>query len=321
MGSISVDKFGCFGKLPVSREFLVERSAELTRSGFDSWVSEGVALARAPLGAVFKDRATRFPPYRFLWTMRSGGALVGELGPGQDAAGRIHPFSIFAVLDDGALHGARASEPARLAGLHATVADAIIGARSDEDPSRLTGKVREMRTLLPDEGAEETSYRDYVAAQSCGTFWSAVAGGPLDPVRYQILQGLCETVEYLRGRNASDVRMGIRFPLPERSAPLAVGVWIDLVARLFRASIDGCSYFWTDGDGIDFRPHLLFFFSTPTSAQFLALIDPSSDVESISYLERPYGGPPEARMNAGLRAILDDPAAPLRALLDWASLA
>ena len=56
-----MDKFGCFGKLPVSREFLVERNAELTRSGCESWVTEGVALARSPLGAAFKERATRFP--------------------------------------------------------------------------------------------------------------------------------------------------------------------------------------------------------------------------------------------------------------------
>ena len=314
-----MDKFGCFGKLPVSREFLVERNAELTRSGFDSWVTEGVALARSPLGAAFKERATRFPSYRFVWTIRGGGGLVGELGPGQDAAGRVHPFSIFAVLENGALRSARPSEPARLMELHSAVAGAALRARSSEDPARLTGGVREMRTTLPGDSSAETAYRNHVEAQNCGDFWSAVAGGPLDPARYQIVQGLCETVEYLRGRNASDVRMGIRFPLPGRSAPLAIGFWIDLVARIFRSSIDGCSYFWTEGDGIDFPPRLLFFFSTPTSPQFLALIDPHSDVESISYLERPYGSPPEERMSAGLRAILDDPATPLRALLDWAS--
>lgn len=319
MGSIVVDKFGCFGKLPVSREFLVERSAELTRSGFDSWVTEGTALARSPLGAAFKERATGFPAYRFIWTTRGrAGGLVGELGPGQDAAGRIHPFSVFAVLENDALRSARVSEPSRLMDLHATVAGAMVRARDSDDPARLTGGVREVRASLSAEG-DEPAYRGYIDAQSCGDFWSAVVGGPLDPARYQIVQGLCETIEYLRGRNASDVRMGIRFPLPNGAGPLAISVWIDLVARLFRSSIEGCSYFWTEGDGIDFRPHLLFFFSTPTSPQFLALIDPSSDVESISYLERPYGGPPEARMNTELRAILDDPATPLRALLDWAS--
>lgn len=316
-----MDRFGCFGKLPVSREFLVERSADLTRSGFDSWVSEGMALARSPLGDAFKERATRFPAHRFIWSTRGrgNGGLVGELAPGTDAAGRIHPFSIFGVLENDSLRSARTGEAFRVSGVHAAIARAIQGARASDDPAKLTESVREIRAVLPAAGAEEPEYRSYVDHQSCGDFWSAIAGDPLHAARYQVLQALYETVEYLRGRNATDVRMGIRFPLPQSSGPLAIGFWIDLVARLFRAPIEGCSYFWTDGEGTGWEPQLLFFFSTPTSPQFLALIDPRSDVESISYLERPYGGPPEARMSEALRAILDDPGTPLHAILDWAS--
>lgn len=316
-----MDRFGCFGKLPVSREFLVERSADLSRSGFDSWVSEGMALARSPLGDAFKERATRFPAHRFIWSTHGGGSggLVGELAPGTDAAGRIHPFSIFAVLENDSLRSARTGEALRVSGVHAAVASAMQAARASDDPARLTESVREMRAVLPSASAEEPEYRSFVDPRSCGDFWFAVAGDPLHPARYQLLQALYETVEYLRGRNAADVRMGIRFPLPKGSAPLAIGFWIDLVGRLFRGPIDGCSYFWTEGDEAGWDPQLLFFFSAPTSPQFLALIDPGSDVESISYLDRPYGVPPEARMSEALRAILDDPGTPLRTLLDWAS--
>ncbi len=250
---------------------------------------------------------------------RGNGGLVGELAPGTDAAGRIHPFSIFAVLENDSLRSARTGEAFRVSGAHDAVASAMQKARASDDPAKLTESVREIRAVLPAASADEPDYRNYVDGRSCGDFWSAIAGDPLHPVRYQVLQALYETVEYLRGRNATDVRMGIRFPLPKSSAPLAIGFWIDLVGRLFRGPIDGCSYFWTDGDEARWEPQLLFFFSTPTSPQFLALIDPGSDVESISYLQRPYGGPSEARMNEALRAILDDAGTPMRALLDWAT--
>lgn len=362
MGSIAVDKFGCFGKLPVSREFLVERSTELTRSGFDSWVSEGMALARSPLGAAFKARATHFPSHQFIWTTRgrNGGGLVGRLVPGMDAAGRIHPFSIFAILEPDSIRSSSPAAPSRLSGVQGPIAAAISQARLCDDPAKVTDGIREIRAMLPD-GHESDEYQGYVDRQASGDFWRALTGDALHPARYQILQSLYETVEYLRGRSAPDVRMGIRFPLPTQSGSLAIGFWIDLVARFFHAPIDGCSYFWTDGevDGSEhrdngaadsirkagypnggaqengdpvagasgvaestddsWRSQLLFFFSAPTTTQFLALIDPRSDVESISYLERPYGGPPEERMNVTLRALLDDPEAPLRAVLDWAT--
>ena len=42
MSALRVDRFGCFGKLPVSREFLVDGARDLSDSGFDKWVGEGV---------------------------------------------------------------------------------------------------------------------------------------------------------------------------------------------------------------------------------------------------------------------------------------
>ncbi|MEZ4652675.1 MAG: type VI secretion system-associated protein TagF [Candidatus Eisenbacteria bacterium] len=345
---VPVDKFGCFGKLSLSREFLVERASDLTKCGFDSWVSEGMALARSPLGSAYKERALGFPPYRFVWSghARRSASLVGHLTPGADAAGRLHPFSVFAVLDSEAMRSDEPAQALRLAGLHAMLEDAAGRARTCTEPAALTSLVRSLRCdLAPDTSYETAEYRSFLETRTNGELWTGVLGDAAAPGRYQILQALFETVEYLRGRAATDVHMGVRFPLPAGPAVMEIAFWLDLTTRIFRGSIDGCCYLWnagagetpatgtslsagvpgasvsTESAGLAGSPHLLFFFSPPTTAQFVALIDPASDVESISYLERPYGGPPEDRMAPALRSVLDEPNAPLRAILDWAASA
>ena len=59
--SLEVTSFGCYGKLPLSREFIVEGSRDLPDSGFDRWISEGVGLAKARLGPRFDELISGFP--------------------------------------------------------------------------------------------------------------------------------------------------------------------------------------------------------------------------------------------------------------------
>jgi hypothetical protein len=114
-----------------------------------------------------------------------------------------------------------------------------------------------------------------------------------------------ESVTYLRGRDPEEVRLGLRIPLAltGNAAGVEIAFWTELIRVLFQAEIPGACLFWTNEAGA--TAHLHYFFSTPSSAQWSAIIDGESELETISYLERPYGGPPADRMDPALREILE----------------
>lgn len=328
MSSPAFDSFGCFGKLPISREFLVDRAPDLSASGLDTWISEGMAFARGPLGSRWKPLATGFPPYRYAWTGRDRKErfLYGELVPSEDAAGRIHPFTVFGVVDRSVAATGRATFPLELFALGDDVRRLREEAWRASGPDEAVRTVRGWRHLL---STEIGSSHDSFLQQPAREFWDRLAqerpnGGSASPsLCHQVMQALVETVTYLRGRKLPEIRMSIRYPILRGAgaeAEQSVAFWLELTARLLGTPLDGICCFWTQGaTELSWPPMLLVSFSPPSTAQFSALIDPESNLETVSYLERPYGEPPETRMDASLRTLLDGPSTSLSDLLGWAA--
>jgi type VI secretion system ImpM family protein len=300
-----VERFGCFGKLPVSREFLVDQARELSDSRFDRWVGEGLGMAKALLGSRFDERVTSFPSNWFVWAAGSGGKLLtGKLSPSEDAAGRRHPFALFGYCDG------RKTTNGPVASSMASLEDSIERlwdrAMTMETPAEVLEAVRHETT--PGELDGRPAYESFVAEKRGDDFWGGTAH------RYQVMQAFVETVGHLKGRDPKDVRLGIRFPLPPAETgetAHAVSFWVDMTARRFGKPLERASYFWTGCD-------LIFFFSEPSGAQWTCLADRDASIETMSFLDRPYGSDPERRMDPALKDLLDSPDARLAEYLTWA---
>lgn len=351
-------RFGCFGKLPVSPEFLVEGASELARSGFDGWVAEGLGLARHSLGSErFREVALGFPPLRFVWSMPEGTrAAAGVLVPSEDGAGRVHPFALYAWIERGESAPDDPVHPLYVRPLHDYL-DTLLGAcRAARDPGEVLRCVRS--AALDCERSAGLEYTAFVQTRSLDALFrdleeSLVVPGLVGRLREQLVQALFETVSYLRGRAPIDIRLGVRGPLlPGPTVTPQIAVWIDLVRRIFGSAVPGPCSFWTHpgaqgtspmtSDAGTSPPSLPdavapspaspppptsppspasaagafhFFFSRPTSAQWISLVDPAASVETISALEQPYGGDPGDRMAPALRAVLRSPSATLADLL------
>jgi type VI secretion system ImpM family protein len=304
--SLRVERFGCFGKLPVSREFLVDQARELSDSRFDRWLGEGLGMAKALLGSRFDERVTSFPPNWFVWAAGSGGKLLaGRLCPSEDAAGRRHPFALFGYCD-----GRRSTNgpvASALAPIEGSIERLWERALAMETPAEILDMVR--NETVPGESDGRATYESFTSGTRGEDFWGDEA-----PLRYQVMQAFVETVGHLRGRNPGDVRLGIRFPLPPgdgEDTAHAVSFWVDMTARRFGKSLERASYFWSDRD-------LLFFFSEPSGAQWTCIADRDASIETMSFLDRPYGSDPETRMDTALRDLLDSPDARLTDYLTWA---
>ena len=328
------DRFGCFGKLPVSREFLVDGATELSRSGFDGWLGEGLGLAKLSLGNErFREIALGFPPLRFVWSMPEGTrAAVGILVPSEDGAGRIHPFSVFAWVDRGESAPDDPVHPLFVRPIHDHLDGLLATCRAATESAEVLRCVRSASFEF--ERSAGSEYSAFVQTRSIDALFreldaSLEVPGLVGSLREQLVQALHETVSYLRGRPPIDIGLGVRCPLaPSVGATFQVSVWIDLIRHIFGSAVPGPCSFWPhpatpgldlpDPSGQRRTGSFHFFFSRPSSAQWISLFDPGANLDTISAIERPYGGDPGERMAPALRSLMRSPSATLSEFLSTA---
>ena len=87
---------GCYGKLPVTGDFLRHHPGGATVLEWERWLEAGLSDASQRLGRGVKERLASFSAFRFVFPgRRSDTLLVGAIGPGRDRSGRLFPFSVF----------------------------------------------------------------------------------------------------------------------------------------------------------------------------------------------------------------------------------
>ncbi|MDZ4803594.1 MAG: type VI secretion system-associated protein TagF [Candidatus Eisenbacteria bacterium] len=329
--ALRIERFGCFGKLPVSREFLVDDPRRLSESGFDRWVGEGLGLAKARFGPRADRLVAEFPAWRFLWNCgRSHKWLHGLMVAGEDGAGRRHPFTILAWCESlGPLTGAtllalddltpimeRLLQTCREAGTPAGALEAV--RREPAPPS-------------PDEQVSEAALNRWLQSTRAEDFWGAVFGGT-DAARGRVvLSNLEESTAPLRGRDPSGTRYGLAMPLPVAVANRAEGAgatttpsvtttpaaafWLDMLNRELGRPLESGAIFWRAGSEGP-AAEVLVFFSQPSGPQWAALIDPDVELESLSVLKRTYPGFTREQLSPAMARRVTRPDARLSDYLD-----
>ncbi len=92
----SVGEVGCFGKLPISPEFIRVQAKGGTLEAFDEWIQEGLLSCRVTLGPTWKDLFLESNTWNFLFHVpQQKEWLIGVMVPSQDKAGRMFPMTLF----------------------------------------------------------------------------------------------------------------------------------------------------------------------------------------------------------------------------------
>jgi type VI secretion system protein ImpM len=87
---------GVFGKLPARGDFVDRGLPKSFTDPWHAWLVDGLAAARAELGAGFEPAYMAAPVWRFLLPAGAAGptAACGVLLPSVDSAGRLFPLSL-----------------------------------------------------------------------------------------------------------------------------------------------------------------------------------------------------------------------------------
>jgi type VI secretion system ImpM family protein len=315
MSELKLIEIGCYGKLPVHPEYIVEGNG-VSNSGFNQWIADGLAAGRAEWDDTYREKWEGFAGYDFIWPAADGaGALLGRMRPSADSGGRRHPFIMFGVVT-----GADSASPARL--LQAiggtfherlgALLDHVTIAAGDEDArARVRGAAVGL-DLSPSE-----DFAAYLGKTRVADLFAAIEIGHPQASRHHVLLSLGESTFPFRGRELDRIPFAIRVPLSgSGDRAREVEFWIELLTASLRKDLAGAMCLWSDPT-VAVGAHLFVFFASPTATQFTSLIDPDADIETISYLDRPYGSkPPEERIDPGLRGLLASETSTLAELLD-----
>jgi len=319
---LQVEGIGCYGKLPLSREFVAEGSVRGS-AGLDRWLEEGVGLAKSRLAGQSTAYLGTFPRYRFSWNDGRGQLLAGVICPSQDAAARAFPFALFASLRGQAPSAVEAA--LQVHQLQEDLAHHLGRIAAATDAASVRAVVQDAgRAVACDPGAMRERYQRALDAPQPADLWAGhrAADAASDP-RHTVMQALVETLTPPGGDHQRAYRGGVRYPLPRDRDPAAdiEGLfWLDLSERVLGRSLLPSCWFRAPGEPTHDRRHLYVFLSAPSGVQWLGLIDQTSSLESISALDQPYGTRPAAeRMAPALRALVEAPTTTLRDYLHWAT--
>jgi hypothetical protein len=138
-----------------------------------------------------------------------------------------------------------------------------------------------------DHGATESRYREeYLDAVSVRDFWQRLFGSFEDLRKYLLLKNLAEVLLPLRHRGVSRMNLGLRFPLSKGGDTTAYEVcfWLQASLALLDASPGTPFLFWNLPRG-DSAGYLFLFFRQPSARNFLQLIRPEADNDTICAMD------------------------------------
>ena len=91
---------GCFGKLPLSPEFIKVNASGSAVRNLDQWFQEGMQFARSRLGQTWTQDFLQADTWSFIFhPPHEDEFLVGVASPNQDRAGRTFPFFMFLRIE------------------------------------------------------------------------------------------------------------------------------------------------------------------------------------------------------------------------------
>jgi len=292
---------GCYGKLPLDREFLRLNASAPEVEAVDRWIQAGMAAAQSRLDgtpeSVGRGLYGGWPGGGFLMPPQERGQryCLGYMHPSQDSAGRRFPCTLF-LLADG-----RHVEPVYLAPLryHAYLARAAQVAQEGEemgDKAAWLGRVRDMASV-----AEP---REVVFPADEGLS-GRLARLLLDDARHApTLQLLVETVVD-RPRGGWVVRLPVA---SEEEA--AVAGWLHLADCL--RPRDGAAHAALWGNGL-----LWLFAGSPTPGLFLNLLGMAQDDRLVDGGDEATLAAAGGRLLPGVAAALDPGGVAIARLANW----
>jgi type VI secretion system protein ImpM len=281
----------CFGKLPVSGDFVRCAASGAGVQAIDAWFQKGLYAVRARMPAAFEEAYDAAPACSFLFNPRNGAAaLAGVMKPSRDRSGRRYPFLVAAELDASLRAGREAARiPVRFGPFFewATdlVCEATAGRLSHHDlPDHL-----EAFSSTPDEAsARSADYDRFLHETPFAGFAEDIWGDASGQRAGLLLKNLRDIVVPIRGTVPAHFALGLRFPLLREASRRAFSAsfWLEAGLRLLESPDVRPTCFWTAGEAAPHPfPFLMMYLQTPPGRAFEDLLPAAPVGERLCILD------------------------------------
>jgi type VI secretion system protein ImpM len=266
---------GCYGKLPLSPEFIRYNANGLEVQALDQWFQAGIHQAKSRIGSSWSTEYLQSGPWNFLFAPEGGSHfLMGVLMPSKDRAGREFPLFLFLRLPVAPLKSRIWLAPLG--------ADVFLRHANQQAHREWHGmELPQFRDSLDawtipslDEilSAEQV-YEEYLRTQTMEGFWKDLLGNFHHPVKYFLDEALRMCLEPIRKQHSKGLAWSLKFPLLESSETETFDLpyWLDLSARLMGSADVPLHLLWHRGPS-KVRSCLMATFGKPLPSLVMYLI-------------------------------------------------
>ena len=227
---------GCYGKLPLSPEFIRYNANSLEVQALDQWFQEGLHQAKSRIGSNWSTEYLKSGPWNFLFAPEGGSHfLIGVLMPSKDQAGREFPLFMFLRLPAAPFRGRTWLAPLG--------ADVFLRHANQQIHQEWKGlELSQFRNSLdawtiPSLDEIQSAgqvYEEYLRTQTMERFWKDLLGNFHHPVKYFLDEALRMCFKPIRKHLSKGLAWGLKFPLLEsaETETFDLPYWLDLSARL-----------------------------------------------------------------------------------------
>ena len=283
----------CFGKLPSFGDFVRHNAASREVLAFDEWIHQGLYFARTQLGPKWDQTFAAAPQYHFLFIPENAERyLAGVMQASHDKSLRRYPFLVSLLLDrrrftNGEAHLLPVALSDFFAGGRRFVDRAMNGIEAREIADQtLALNVPDLNHLVST-SAFKSEFLDRVTLSG---FLTRLFDSFDNPRKYLVFKNLADVLPPFRSRSLLRLNLGLRFPLSadDGATSYEVCFWVYMCQAFLGATSFTPILFWTRPQS-EKSGHLFLFFRQPSSKNFLQLLKPEAESETVCVVDRDGG--------------------------------
>jgi type VI secretion system protein ImpM len=311
---------GCYGKLPMSPEFIRYNATGPEVLALDHWFQEGLHYAKSKIGSTWSKEYLEADAWNFLFAPEGAAEfLLGVLTPSRDGAGREFPFFLFLRLQAQRFKQSVSTLPLGCADFLLKSNEMVTRGWAGMELGQLRTRLDEwsiptLDAILAANGA----YQEQVSQQTMEDFWVDLFGDFAHPSKYFLDHSLSACMDSFRSSPSKGLAWGLKFPLIRNTCTEAYDLpcWLDACSRYLGSSPQGMLLLWQRRTS-KIKPCLMATFGKPLSKLVLFLIRPGQQ-DNAWYDLAPEAIPPESSrlINPNRRLTLDNHHMRLKAFLE-----
>lgn len=250
---------GFFGKLPVYADFIKHNAANNEIQVLDSWIQEGLALAKIKYKEDWKNYYQNCPGLNFIYPYTgTENLIIGLMTTSSDKSGRSYPFIIFSIIKKNNLRDfPNHILPLTLSQMFSSFREFLNNNSRCEEVALLRSSINDLRVNIPEASSLNISYKKFTAEKTISELIDSEITNSAVPGSY-----------FNDRLIIADNLVAAEFPF-KSEWQMINSYCIQMFQKIFKnEALPGI--FWTDQDSGSNRVFLLFMKSKP--ANFTDLI-------------------------------------------------